>query len=305
MRIANVSGRPALITAAGALDVARASGGQFSPDPHALYERWDEFTDWARSAPATDARPYSSAELGPPSPRPAQVFAIGTNYSSHSAEVGLAVPDWPSVFTKYVTSFTGPTGEIELPSDAVDWEVELVVVIGRSARAVSAEQGWDHVAGLTVGQDLSDREVQLRGPLPQVSVGKSLPGFSPTGPVLVTPDDLPDPDALEISCSVDGTTVQWGNTRDLVFSVPVLIAELSAMVPLLPGDVIFTGTPDGVGLSHRPPRFLRPGQELVSRIEGIGEMRHTFRAAEHARRGSDRHVVERLQSMAQPNTAPA
>jgi 2-keto-4-pentenoate hydratase/2-oxohepta-3-ene-1,7-dioic acid hydratase in catechol pathway len=259
-----------------------------------VYERWFEFVEWAAAAPSSAAVPFSAEQLGPPAPRPAQVFGIGANYRSHAAEGGLDVPEWPMVFTKYVSSFTGPVGEIELPSDAVDWEVELVFVVAQLARDVPAERGWEYVAGVTVGQDLSEREIQLRGEIPQMSIGKSLPGFSPMGPFLVTPDSLADRDALAISCSVDGETVQQSSTGDLVFSVPALVAELSAMVPLLPGDVVFTGTPAGVGLARRPPRFLQPGEQLVSRIEGIGEMRHTFRSAAGARSGSDRVAIQRL-----------
>ena len=294
MRIANLSGRLTLITNAGAIDVEKASAGRFGSDPQRVYERWFEFVKWAAQAPSAAAVPFSAEQLGPPAPRPAQVFGIGANYGSHAAEGGLDVPEWPMVFTKYVSSFTGPVGEIELPSDAVDWEVELVFVVAQMARNVPAERGWEYVAGLTVGQDLSEREIQLRGEIPQMSMGKSLPGFSPMGPFLVTPDSLPDRDALAISCSVDGETVQQGSTGDLVFSVPALVAELSAMVPLLPGDVVFTGTPAGVGLARRPPRFLQPGDQLVSRIEGIGEMRHTFRSAAGARSGSDRVAIQRL-----------
>ena len=294
MRIANLSGRLTLVTNAGAIDVEDASGGRFGSDPQRVYERWFEFVEWAAAAPSSAAVPFSAKQLGPPAPRPAQVFGIGANYRSHAAEGGLNVPEWPMVFTKYVSSFTGPVGEIELPSDAVDWEVELVFVIAQMARDVPAERGWEYVAGLTVGQDLSEREIQLRGEIPQMSIGKSLPGFSPMGPFLVTPDSLPDRDALAISCSVDGETVQQGSTGDLVFSVPALVAELSAMVPLLPGDVVFTGTPAGVGVARRPPRFLQPGEQLVSRIEGIGEMRHTFRSAAGARRGSDQLAISRL-----------
>ena len=294
MGIANLSGRLALITDAGAIDVEEASAGRFWSDPQRVYERWFEFVEWAPAAQSSAAVPFSVEQLGPPAPRPAQVFGIGANYRSHAAEGGLDVPEWPMVFTKYVSSFTGPVGEIELPSDAVDWEVELVFVVSRLARNVPAQRGWDYVAGLTVGQDLSEREIQLRGEIPQMSMGKSLPGFSPMGPFLVTPDSLPDPDVLEISCSVDGETVQQASTGDLVFSVPALVAELSAMVPLLPGDVVFTGTPAGVGLARRPPRFLQPGEQLVSRIEGVGEMRHTFRSAAGARRGSDQVAIQRL-----------
>jgi 2,4-diketo-3-deoxy-L-fuconate hydrolase len=294
MRIANLSGRLTLITDAGAIDVEKASAGRFSSDPQRVYEGWLEFVEWAAEAPSAAAVPFSPEQLGPPAPRPAQVFGIGANYRSHAAEGGLDVPEWPMVFTKYVSSFTGPVGEIELPSDAVDWEVELVFVIAQMARNVPAERGWEYVAGLTVGQDLSEREIQLRGEIPQMSMGKSLPGFSPMGPFLVTPESLRDRDALAISCSVDGETVQQSSTGDLVFSVPALVAELSAMVPLLPGDVVFTGTPAGVGLARRPPRFLQPGEQLVSRIEGIGEMRHTFRSAAGARSGSDRVAIQRL-----------
>jgi 2,4-didehydro-3-deoxy-L-rhamnonate hydrolase len=300
VRIANLSGRLSLITDEGAIDVEQASAGRFSSDPQLVYERWFEFVEWAEKGSSAAAVPFGAQQLGPPAPRPAQVFAIGANYRGHAAEGGLEIPEWPMVFTKYVSSFTGPVGEIELPSDAVDWEVELVFVIAQTARNVPAERGWDYVAGLTVGQDLSEREIQLRGEIPQMTMGKSLPGFSPTGPFLVTPDSLPDPDVLEISCSIDGETVQQASTGDLVFSVPALVAELSAMLPLLPGDVVFTGTPAGVGLASRPPRFLQPGEQLVSRIEGIGELRHTFRSAEHARRGSDEVAVQRLMASFPP-----
>jgi 2,4-didehydro-3-deoxy-L-rhamnonate hydrolase len=303
VRIANLSGRLALVTDAGAIDVESASAGRFSSDPQRIYERWAEFVEWAKTPPSAEPLPIDPKKLGPPAPRPAQVFAIGANYYGHAAEGGLEAPEWPMVFTKFVSSFAGPVGSIELPSDAVDWEVELVFVIAQFARNVPSAEGWNYVAGLTVGQDLSEREVQLRGELPQMTMGKSLPGFSPMGPYLVTPDSLSNPDALEISCSVDGETMQHSNTTDLVFSVPALVAEISAMVPLFPGDVVFTGTPAGVGLAQTPPRFLRPGETLISRIEGIGEMRHTFSWAADARRGSDQLAIERL--MASFSKAPS
>jgi 2-keto-4-pentenoate hydratase/2-oxohepta-3-ene-1,7-dioic acid hydratase in catechol pathway len=200
------------------------------------------------------------------------------NYPDHAAEGGVDVPEWPMVFTKWVSSFTGATGEIALPATTVDWEAELVVVIGRRAHMVSRDAAWDHVAGLTVGQDLSERTLQVRGPMPQMGMAKSYPGFSPTGPYVVTPDEFDDPDRLEFGCSVNGEVVQQASTADLVFSVSVLIAELSAVLPLQPGDVIFTGTAGGVGAVRNPPRFLKPGDELVTYVEGIGELRHTFTA---------------------------
>jgi 2,4-didehydro-3-deoxy-L-rhamnonate hydrolase len=136
------------------------------------------------------------------------------------------------------------------------------------------------VAGLTVGQDLSERITQTSGPSPQFSLGKSLPGFGPTGPWLVTPDEFDNPDDLELGCTIDGEQMQKGRTRDLVFSVPALISRLSHKLPLLPGDLLFTGTPAGVGLGRTPPRYLAPGEELVSYVRGIGELRQRFVAGD-------------------------
>ncbi|MGI5183384.1 fumarylacetoacetate hydrolase family protein [Dactylosporangium sp. CA-152071] len=206
---------------------------------------------------------------------------MGLNYSKHAAESGFAVPDAPTVmFTKWPSCLTGPVTTVELPAGgSTDWEVELVVVIGATARNVPQERAWEHVAGLTVGQDLSERVRQTAGPSPQFSLGKSLPGFGPTGPWLVTPDELDDREDLELGCSVNGEEVQKGRTRELIFSVPAMVSKLSAALPLLPGDVLFTGTPAGVGMGRTPPRFLAPGDELVSYVTGIGELRQRFVAA--------------------------
>ena len=276
MRIANINGRLSLITEAGAVDVERASAGRFAADPQAVYVRWDEFADWAGRQSGTDATAFDPATLGAPTPAPAQVFGIGLNYRDHAAEAGLALPDSPIVFTKFVSSLTGPYGEIELTAPTVDWEVELVAVIGRRAWKVPAGQGWAHVAGLTAGQDLSDRVLQQSGPAPQFNLGKSLPGFGPMGPWLVSPDEFANPDDLALECTLNGESMQKSRTSQLIFSVPELNTWLSAILPLLPGDVIFTGTPAGVGIARNPSRFLSPGDELVSRIEGIGELRHRF-----------------------------
>ncbi|MFI9385842.1 fumarylacetoacetate hydrolase family protein [Kutzneria sp. NPDC052558] len=277
MRLADINGRAAVVTAPDrAVDLADASGGAFSPDIQLAYERWDEVTAFAATLDATKAALVAPGDFGNPVPRPRQIFAIGLNYADHARESNLAVPDEPTVFTKFVTCLTGPTGEIALPAGDVDWEVELVAVIGRRAEHVGVADGWDHVAGLTVGQDLSERILQRSGPAPQFSLAKSHPGFGPLGPVVVTPDELPDRDDVELGCLVDGEQMQKGRTSDLVFSVPELVSRLSAITPLLPGDVIFTGTPSGVGMGRTPQRFLKPGQELVTYIEGIGTMRHTF-----------------------------
>ena len=277
MRIGNVDGRLAILTGAGAIDVERASGGRFGADPQAVYERWAEFTAWAGSAGSEAAVPYDGTRLGAPAPAPRQSFGIGLNYADHADESGFDVPDHPSVFTKFPSCITGPETEVVLPSGAhTDWEVELVAVIGASAWQAAEADGWGHVAGLCVGQDLSERITQMASKPPQFSLGKSFPGFGPTGPWLVTPDEFADPDDLELGCAINGEEVQKSRTGHLIISVPQLVARLSAITRLLPGDVIFTGTPAGVGQGRNPQRWLAPGDELVSYVEGIGELRQHF-----------------------------
>ena len=276
MRLANLDGRATLMAPTGerGVDVAEASGGKFGPEVQGLYDEWDAFRTFAArldlNTVATTV--LDQGDLRAPVPAPRQVFAIGLNYRAHAAEAGTELPSVPATFTKFPASLTGPFAEVELPNGTVDWEVELVVVIGRRADRVAMADAWSHVAGLTIGQDLSDRTLQFAAG-GQFSLGKSHRGFSPLGPWVVTPDELDDPDDLALGCSIDGETVQDARTSDLVFGVPQLIAELSAVVPLLPGDLIFTGTPGGVGVSRRPPRFLQPGETLESWIEGIGTIR--------------------------------
>jgi 2,4-didehydro-3-deoxy-L-rhamnonate hydrolase len=276
MRIGNLDGRLVLLDDGHAVDVEQASAGRFGSDPQAVFDRWDEFVDWAADHDGANRAPLQSDRLGPPVPRPPQVFGIGLNYRDHAEEAGLALPEEPMVFTKFPSSITGPHAEVRLPSDRIDHEVELVAVIGKAGFEIPAEDAWDHVAGLTVGQDLSDRAVQFRDQPPQFSLGKSFPGFSPIGPVLVTPDEFVNPNRLAIGCAIDDKTVQDGSTADMVFPVAELIARLSAVVRLLPGDLIFTGTPAGVGAVQDPPRYICPGDVLISSIEGIGQMRTTF-----------------------------
>jgi 2-keto-4-pentenoate hydratase/2-oxohepta-3-ene-1,7-dioic acid hydratase in catechol pathway len=279
LRVASLSGRLALITDSGITDVASASDGHFAADPQLIYGRWAEFTQWARETPlAPSSKSFDLADLDSPVPTPSQVFAIGLNYDEHAAESGFDRPSaHPPVFTKFPTCITGPGGEVNLPPGGhTDWEVELVVVIGKRAEHVAARNGWDHVAGLTVGQDLSERQLQMAGPSPQFSLGKSYPRFGPIGPWVVTPDEFPDPDDLRLGCAINGEAVQDSRTSALIFPVPELIAKLSAVTPLLPGDLIFTGTPSGVGLGRSPQRWLQPGDVLTSFVEHIGEMHHTF-----------------------------
>ncbi len=276
MRIANLSGRLSLVVGGLAVDVAEASGGTFGPDVQAVYQGFAAFRSWAQDATLPPGRPFDPRDLGAPAPSPRQLFAIGLNYREHARESGFTPPPSPAVFTKFVSSITGPVAEVELPDGQVDWEVELVVVIGAGGRGIAAENAWSHVAGLTAGQDISERMLQRIGPAPQFSLAKSYPGFTPMGPWLVTPDELSNHDDVELTCAIDGELVQKGRSRELIFPVPQLIAQLSAVLPLLAGDVIYTGTPAGVGMGRTPQRFLRPGETLTSSITGIGELSQTF-----------------------------
>lgn len=274
MRIASVRGRAALVRGDTVHDLEQASAGRFGPDPSALFARWDELVAWARDAQLGDGAPLSEAELTCPAPQPRQVFALAVNYMDHAAEAAVEPPKHPLVFTKFPTSISGPFSPIELPTNRADWEVELVVVIGRETFRAPESAAWDAVAGLTVGQDISERRMQFRKPFPHLSVAKSLPGFGPIGPVVVTPDELADRDALRLACSVNGEPMQDAVTRDLIFPVATIIAEISSAVRLLPGDLIFTGTPSGTGSTRDPRRYLRPGDVVESSIEGIGAMRN-------------------------------
>jgi 2,4-diketo-3-deoxy-L-fuconate hydrolase len=272
MRLANLDNRPVLLADGGAIDLERASGGAFGTDFLDVYARWEEVRAFAASTTASP-QAYDPASLGSPVPLPRQVFGIGLNYKDHAEETGVAVlPPEPVVFTKFPTCHTGPQATVALPSSRVDFEVELVVVIGPRAERAAEANGWEYVAGLTVGNDLSERTVQLAGPVPQFSMGKSYPGFGPTGPAVVSLDEIPDPGNLDLSCRAGEEVLQSGNTKNLIFSVPALISRLSRICPLLPGDVIWTGTPAGVGMGRKPERMLRPGEVLTSTISGIGEI---------------------------------
>ncbi len=272
MKLANLDGRLVLVLDDGVADVATASNGRFGPDPMSAFRDWVQFTEFSRGVTSATG-PLRESELRCPVPNPRQVFAIGLNYRSHAEESGMTVPEVPATFTKFPASLGGPFDDVEIVGESVDWEVELVAVLGTRADRVAASDAWGHVAGLTVGQDISDRHLQFAAGA-QFSLGKSRRGYGPMGPWLVTPDAVPDPDDLALGCSVDGEKVQDARTSDLIFGVPRLVAELSAVLPLLPGDVIFTGTPAGVGFARQPARFLARGQVLESWIEGIGTIRN-------------------------------
>jgi len=250
------------------VDLANASGGRFSPEPIEAFRRWDEVREFATTI--TDAGvPCDVSELDAPSPWPLQVFGIGLNYRTHAEESGMPIPTQPLTFTKYSSSVAGPNVDIPLGGDKVDWEVELVAVISTGGRDIAVVDAWNHVAGLAVGQDISDRALQFASQPPQFSLGKSRKNYSPFGPWLTDARDIANRDSLHMTCTLNGEVVQDTLTNDLIFSVPEIISYLSGIVQLLPGDVIFTGTPGGVGVSRKPAMFLKPGDVLTSSIDGI------------------------------------
>jgi len=218
--------------------------------------------------------PLSHVTLHAPIPRPSRIFAIGLNYQKHADESKMAVQKVPTVFMKLASSVVGPDAPIVLPkiSTQPDYEAEFGVVIGKPGYQIAAEDWKQHVFGYTIVNDVSARDIQLA--TSQWTLGKSFPSFCPLGPSIVTADEVPDPHALDISLTIDGETLQSSNTSDLIFKIPALIAHLSSLTPLEAGDVISTGTPEGVGLGRTPKRWLKPGEEVVITISGLGQLRN-------------------------------
>jgi 2,4-diketo-3-deoxy-L-fuconate hydrolase len=279
VRLMNVSGRAALVRDTNAGDVWTLSGGRFGPELDAIFPEWDRFLQWAEDVAIGEAGEpgvcaFEPEQIGTPVSSPRQVFAIGMNYLSHALEGNMPIPTMPVVFTKFPSCIAGPYGQLSLPSEFVDWETELVVVVGREATNVTEPVAWDYVAGVTAGQDISERKVQSREPVPQFNLGKSFPGFGLLGPCLVSVNELDARDDIHLKCWLNGEQVQQGSTSDLIFTVPELITYLSSIVTLFPGDLIFTGTPSGVGVVRTPPRYLAPGDILETEVAGVGKMRH-------------------------------
>ncbi|MCY4087235.1 MAG: fumarylacetoacetate hydrolase family protein [Actinomycetia bacterium] len=272
MRLASVQGRATLLVDEQLVDVERASGGALSSDP---MDHFGELEALSALLDAEDSQPAAAVVFDAPVPRPPKVIAIGLNYRKHAIESNMPIPDEPVVFARFSNALCGPTDEIVIPAgcDQVDWEAELVIVMGRGGGGIAAADAWPRVAGLTCGQDVSDRREQMRG-MKQFTVAKSYDTFAPIGPHVVSVDEFANPDDLEISCSVDGERVQNSRTGDLIFSVPELVEWVSRHITLEPGDLIFTGTPEGVGMGQDPPRYLCGGMVVETTIEGIGSMRN-------------------------------
>ncbi|MGB0670478.1 MAG: fumarylacetoacetate hydrolase family protein [Rhodospirillales bacterium] len=265
------SEKPGLLAADGTIrdlsgHVADLGGDVLAPDRLA-----------ALAALPTDSLPVvdGSPRIGCPVSGVGKILAIGLNYSNHAKETGSQLPPEPMLFTKAVTSLAGPNDPLLVPRGSVsmDWEVELAVIIGKRGLYIPEDQALDHVAGFAVMNDASERDYQKkRGG--QFVKGKSFDSFGPLGPWLVTPDEIPDCQALNLWTEVDGQRMQDGNTKDMIFGALYLVSYLSQFMTLMPGDVITTGTPEGVGLGMTPPRFLKVGERLRLGIDGLGEQEH-------------------------------
>ena len=282
-RLANVDGRAALVSGDDYYDLEKASGGRLGSDPMAALAACDQLTEIAAGLSGqTPTGRLADANLLAPSPRPAASFGIGLNYRNHAEEGGIAIPEAPLVFTKFPSCIAAPDADVQLRSDFVDYEGELVAVIGKTAKDVPADQAWDYVAGLCVGQDISDRPAQFTSAPPQFNLGKSFDTYGPIGPVLVSPDELPDRNAMELTCAVNGEVRQKDSTGDLIFDVPTLVSFLSGILTLQPGDVIFTGTPGGVGVFQG--KLLKDGDVITTTIEGLGTITNRcVRVTDHPR----------------------
>lgn len=228
----------------------------------------------AHSPPENALHPLDSVKLLAPVPKPPKVICVGLNYRDHAAETGARIPEVATIFNKFPTAVIGPGAEIILPqvSKAPDYEAEFAFFIGRGGRHIQARDWQQHVFGYTIANDVSARDYQRA--TSQWLMGKTFDTFAPLGPWIVTPDEIPDPHDLDIQMEINGEILQNSNTCELIFKVPELIAFLSSVFTLEPGDVVLTGTPAGVGFVRKPPRYLRPGDDVIVRIAGIGELRN-------------------------------
>jgi 2,4-diketo-3-deoxy-L-fuconate hydrolase len=275
-RLANVDNRAALVEGDSYYDIATISGQSLGPDPMEVIASQEELHELAgRLGSFEPTGLLFDVELGPPVPRPRNSFAVGLNYQSHVNEADMDAPQAPLVFTKFPSCIVGPTADIELRCESADYEAEVVVVIGLRGRDIPPQEAWEHVAGVTVGQDISDRALQFAAKPPHFDLGKSRDTYGPIGPVLVSPDLVASRDDIGITCDVNGERRQTGSTASLIFDVPTLINYISTVVTLEPGDLIFTGTPEGVGALQG--KFLAPGDTISTTIDGIGTLSNACR----------------------------
>ncbi len=270
---ANMNNRSALVQGEAFFDLATITNGAVSSDPMKAIQNSHLLHHYA--AQLGDYKPsgiIAEANLCAPIPRPRNSFGVGLNYQLHVEEAASKTPSTPMVFTKFPSSINGPTDDVIMRSDECDYEGELLVVIGNDGKDIAKEDAWSHILGLSVGQDFSDRGVQYKDQPAQFNLGKSFDTFGPTGPYLVSTDSFTDPNDLEIVTRVNGDVRQSDRTSNMIFDIPTLISYISSITSLSVGDIIFSGTPEGVGF--RNGSFLKDGDIVETTIKGIGTMRN-------------------------------
>ena len=282
-KLGTVDGKAVLIKDDHYFDVASLSNGAISSDSVEALKFQTELSElYETLSEKTATGNLSEVELGNPVPKSPNCYAVGLNYRKHAEESGMDIPEVPMIFTKHTSCFVGPKANVEMRSDYVDWEVELVAVIGKEGKNISKENALEHVAGLCVGQDISDRPAQFATTPAMFNLGKSFDTYGPMGPALVSLDLLENCESLDIECKLNGETVQKSNTSDLIFNISSIISYLSEIVSLNVGDTIWTGTPSGVGIASG--KFLKDGDILTSSIEGLGSMENKcVRISDHSR----------------------
>jgi 2-keto-4-pentenoate hydratase/2-oxohepta-3-ene-1,7-dioic acid hydratase in catechol pathway len=257
--------------------VTGLSGAGYA-DVLSIIENWENAREaveqFVKSAPRDVVADLGSVTLLAPIPKPPKIICVGLNYRDHAIESGMEIPKVPTIFNKFATSVIGPGEKIVLPShsEKPDYEAEFAFVIGKGGRYITAERWQEHVFGYTIVNDVSARDYQMA--TSQWLMGKTFDTFAPIGPSVVTADEIDDPHGLDIRMTINGELLQNSNTRELIFRIPELLVYLSKVFTLEPGDIVSTGTPAGVGLGHKPPRWLKPGDECVVTVQGLGELRN-------------------------------
>ena len=281
-KLGNIDGRSALVRNNDYYDLETISGGEVSSIGIEAIQSEDLLSDLYSKLDSFEATGnINDVTLGAPITSSINCFAVGLNYRNHAEESGMEIPAFPMIFTKHTSCIVGPFDNVEMRSDIVDYEAEMVVVIGKGGKDISKDDAWSHVAGITVGQDISDRSVQFHATPPQFNLGKSFDTFGPIGPILVSHDEVDDKESLKLTCSVNDELRQDDNTNDLIFDVPYLISYISEFITLNTGDLIFTGTPAGVGATQG--KLLKDGDMLSTSIEGIGTINNKMvRISDHS-----------------------
>lgn len=283
MRFANLQGRGVIVVADAdgtdhAIDIERVTDGHLGSDPMVFSDlaHHAELAAAAASTLPADWPVLDLAHLGAPVPRPPKGLGVGLNYRTHAIESGREFPTEPHLFGKTDNCVAGPFDEIIAPAGRheIDFEAEVVITFGRTCKNATLDDAWSYIAGVTAGQDISDRSEQFRPPIKQFTIAKSYDTFGPTGPFMVTPDEFPDRDALDLLGVVSGEVMQTANTSDLIFSIPALVVWLTRFMTFGPGDLVWTGTPGGVGEARNPQRFLVAGDVVETTVSGVGTMRN-------------------------------